>query len=95
MIRLTTLSGRQIVVNALLVERIEAVPDTVITLTTGNSCVVRESVDEVIEGAVAYLRSLRTSAGDNPALVAQWGRVLSKRTMPSGESPGTAEGQGR
>lgn len=79
MIRLTTLSGREVVVNALLIERIEAVPDTVITLTTGNSCVVRESVDDVIAAAVAYLRGLRAGDGDNPALVAQWGRVLSRR----------------
>lgn len=76
MIRLTCLNGREIVVNALLVERIEAVPDTVITLTTGNSCVVREDVDTVISRAVEYLRSLRDDGGDTPATVAQWGRVI-------------------
>lgn len=95
MIRLTTLSGREIIVNALLVERIEAVPDTVITLTTGNTCVVRESVDEVIEGAVGYLRSLRTGGGDNPALVAQWGRVLTRRTVSAAGPSGATEGHGR
>ncbi|MGC9320038.1 MAG: flagellar FlbD family protein [Armatimonadota bacterium] len=75
MIRLTGLNGREVVLNALLVERIEGVPDTVITLTTGNSYVVRESVDEVIERAVAYLRSLRGEDGASPVEVAQWGRV--------------------
>lgn len=76
MIRLTALNGRQVVVNALLVERIEAVPDTVITLTTGSSYVVRESVDEVIARAVAYLRELRGEDDGNPALAGQWGRVV-------------------
>lgn len=77
MIRLTSFDGREVIVNALLVEKIEAVPDTVVTLTTGNSFVVRESVDEVIEHAVSYLRSLRVE-GDlgTPATVAQWGRVI-------------------
>ncbi len=77
MIRLTGLNGRDVVVNAMLVERIEAVPDTVITLTTGNTYVVRESVDEVIEGAVDYLRSLRGGDDGTPATLAQWGRIVS------------------
>ncbi|MFO8081861.1 MAG: flagellar FlbD family protein [Armatimonadota bacterium] len=78
MIRLTALSGREVVVNALLVERIEAVPDTVITLTNGSAFVVQEDVDTVIEEAVKYLRSLRDGDdGDTPATLAQMGRVLS------------------
>ena len=76
MIRLTSLNGREIVVNALLVERIEAVPDTVITLTTGSTCVVREDVETVIAEAVEYLRSLRDESGGTPATLAQWGRVV-------------------
>lgn len=77
MIRLTTLDGREVIVNALLVERIEAVPDTVITLTTGNCCVVREGVDEVVRRAVEYLRSLRgPNQSDTPATIAQWGRIV-------------------
>ncbi|MFP4248370.1 MAG: flagellar FlbD family protein [Armatimonadota bacterium] len=77
MIRLTALSGREVVVNALLVERIEAVPDTVITLTNGSAFVVQEDVDTVIEESVKYLRSLRDGDGDTPATLAQMGRVLS------------------
>lgn len=77
MIQLTALDGRDVVLNALLVERIEAVPDTVITLTTGNCYVVREAVDEVVRRSVEYLRSLRTpDEGDTPATVAQWGRIV-------------------
>ncbi|MFW5866281.1 MAG: flagellar FlbD family protein [Armatimonadota bacterium] len=76
MIRLTALSGREVVVNALLVERIEAVPDTVITLTNGNAFVVREDVDTVIEEAVEYLRSLRHGTDATPATLAQMGRIV-------------------
>ena len=66
MIRLTGFDGRELVINALLVEKLEAVPDTVITLTTGNSYVVRESVDEVIA---------EPEAG-SAATAAQWGRII-------------------
>jgi len=77
MIQLTALDGRELVVNALLVERIEAVPDTVITLTTGNCYVVRQSVDEVVRRSVEYLRSLRgPDQSDTPATLAQWGRIV-------------------
>ncbi|HCA47983.1 MAG TPA: endoflagellar protein [Armatimonadetes bacterium] len=76
MIRLTTLDGRELVVNALLIERMEAVPDTVITLTNGRSVVVREDVETVVEEAVEYLRSLRSGADSTPVTVAQIARTL-------------------
>jgi len=76
MIRLTSFDGRELVINALLVEKLEAVPDTVITLTTGNSFVVRESVDEVIRRAVEYMHSLRADGDTTTAANAQWGRVV-------------------
>jgi len=78
MIRLTALNGRPVVVNALLVERIEAVPDTVITLTTGNTYAVRESVDQVIDAAVDYLGRLRGDEGGSVATAGQWGRVIGR-----------------
>lgn len=58
MIYLNRLDNSEILLNALLIERIEATPDTVVTLTTGNKVVVRQSTDEVVQKAVAYLRSL-------------------------------------
>jgi flagellar protein FlbD len=76
MIRLTGLNGREVVINALLVERIEAVPDTVITLTNGHSLAVREDVDTVVEEAVDYLRSLREGGDATPATLAQMGRIV-------------------
>lgn len=74
MIELTRLNGSRVVVNALLIERLESTPDTVVTLTTGHKVVVAESTGEVVELAQGYLRSLRE--GGVPLGVAQLGRVV-------------------
>ena len=57
MIRMTRLNEQVIVVNADLVESLEATPDTVVTLTTDRKYVVRESVDELIDRIIAYRRA--------------------------------------
>ena len=41
MIELTKLNNQKIVINCDLIEYVEAVPDTVVTLTTGNRFVVK------------------------------------------------------
>ena len=58
MITLTRLNDKKIVVNAELIEFIEASPDTLVTLTTGQKLIVKEPVDEVVERAVAYKRDI-------------------------------------
>lgn len=57
MIRLTRLDGTEIVVSAEVIELLEAVPDTVVTLTTGRKLVVREGVDEVVRRVITYRRA--------------------------------------
>ena len=54
MIKVTRLSGDEIVVNSDLIEFVEATPDTLITLTTGKKLMVREPVDTVVERTVQY-----------------------------------------
>ena len=54
MIKLTRLSGEPFILNAELIEYVEARPDTFVTLTTGQRVVVAESMDEVMRRAVAY-----------------------------------------
>jgi flagellar protein FlbD len=54
MIRLTRFNGSQLVLNALLIEMIEATPDTVVSLTNGKKIVVREGVEEIVQLATAY-----------------------------------------
>lgn len=60
MIRLTRLNGRPFVLNAEQIKTIERVPDTMITLLTGDQVVVQETMDEVVRRAIDYGRSLRT-----------------------------------
>jgi len=62
-IRLSRLDGTEFVVNAMLIETVEEVPDTVVSLTTGRKHVVRESVDEVIRRVTAYHQSVRGVTG--------------------------------
>lgn len=44
--------------NAELIEVIEATPDTVITMTTGKKFVVSETSEEVIQSIIAYKRQI-------------------------------------
>jgi flagellar protein FlbD len=59
MIRVTRLNDREIVVNAELIKMIEATPDTLITLVNGESLMVLESVDTIVERATDYARQIR------------------------------------
>lgn len=60
MIKVTRLraSEPELVINAELIETVEATPDTVITLTTAHKIIVQESVDQVVRLVVAYKRSI-------------------------------------
>ena len=59
MIGLTKLNNQNFVVNADLIKFIESTPDTLLTLTTGERLLVKESSDEVIRRVVQYGRMLR------------------------------------
>jgi len=54
MIEVTRLNGLPMVVNADLIKFVEATPDTLISLTTGEKIMVREPVELVTERARAY-----------------------------------------
>jgi flagellar protein FlbD len=54
MIKLTRLDGKSFVLNAELIRYVEALPDTFITILSGERIIVRESMDEVLEKALAY-----------------------------------------
>lgn len=56
MILLTTLDKQAIVVNAELIEKIESVPETVITLTNNKKILVSDSVEEVVAKVYEYRR---------------------------------------
>jgi flagellar protein FlbD len=58
MIKLTRLSREPLVLNSDLIEYMEANPDTVITLTTGQKLRVCETADEVIERVIEFQRAI-------------------------------------
>jgi len=63
MIRVHRLDGSELIINADLIETVEARPDTVITLVTGKKHVVSDTVSQVLGRTIAYKRSLASSPG--------------------------------
>jgi flagellar protein FlbD len=64
MIQLTRLTGSPIALNADQIERIDSVPDTVITMLDGRKYVVSESTTYVIEQCVAFRAAIVVAADD-------------------------------
>ncbi|CAG5077852.1 MAG: flagellar protein D [Thermobacillus sp.] len=58
MIEVTRLNGTKVVINALLIETIEEVPDTIITLLTGKKVMASEPAAELIARTQEYLRGI-------------------------------------
>jgi len=58
MVQVTRLGGAPLVVNAETIVFVEAMPDTVLSLSTGHKVVVEESVEEIIRRVVVYRASV-------------------------------------
>lgn len=58
MIRLHRLDDSPFVVNAELIETIEATPDTVVKLSTGKVFVIKETVEQVLGRVMQYKRAV-------------------------------------
>ena len=56
MIRLTRLNATEFIINAEMIEFVEAIPDTIISLQSGKKVMVVEPVDEVVERIIEYKR---------------------------------------
>ncbi len=54
MIKVRRLNSKEFVVNSDLILFIEETPDTVITLTTGQKIIVKETVDEIIDKVIDF-----------------------------------------
>lgn len=63
MIKVTRLSGEEVIVNANLIQYVESKPDTYISLTTSERLVVKEPLDEVVRRCLEYSRSIRIIPG--------------------------------
>ena len=62
MIDVTKMNGLEFTINADLIEVIEEVPDTVITLTTGKKIMVKESRLQIKSLVTNYKREIFTGA---------------------------------
>jgi len=56
MIKVKKINGEEVVINAELIETVEARPDTTISMATGNKIIVKDTVSEVIEKVIEYRR---------------------------------------
>lgn len=58
MIEVTRLNDTKLIINADLIEKVEESPDTVITLTSGNKVIVKESRQEVKNLVILYKKEI-------------------------------------
>lgn len=59
MIHVTRLNSKAIVINADMIVFVEETPDTVITLSTRDKVLVKESADEITRRVIEYGRKVR------------------------------------
>lgn len=64
MIELKRLNGTTFILNAFLIEQIESLPDTTITLTNGKKMVVQTSSEELMQKVTAYYRLIGIMGSD-------------------------------
>jgi flagellar protein FlbD len=91
----TRLNGTPFAINPDLIERADATPDTVITLTSGAKYVVAESLETVIDEVRSYrasvvalaghLEVVEQAPGDQPAAQVPDGRPLRVVPFPTTE----------
>jgi len=86
MIQITRLNDSTIVLNADLIEVIEATPDTVITLIDGTRFVVRESPDELVR-RIQHYRAGLLALRDDPILRSQSAPASVLSVVPPGGQP--------
>lgn len=79
MILITRLNGPQFALNPDLIERVEATPDTVLTLVDGTKYLIADSVEDVIQKVREYRASV--------IALAQRIEVRSETTVDAGARP--------
>ena len=78
MIALTRLNGTRFAVNSDLIERIDASPDTVLTLVDGTKYLVLETIDQVIDAVRSFRASVVASSGQDPVTPSPPLRIVSR-----------------
>jgi flagellar protein FlbD len=67
MITVTRLDGSPLFLNVDLIVAIERTPDTLVSLTTGDAVIVRESPEELVERITRFKRELSSGAAFDAA----------------------------
>ena len=93
MIHLTRLNHIPVVLNSDLIEQIQANPDTVISLTTGERLMVLESPQEIIDRVVVFRRATLAAGPLSTARLYRMPRPQEEENEahPEFESTGRAE----
>ena len=73
MIKVTRLNDTLLVVNADLIEFVETIPDTIISLTTGKKIMVKETMDQIIDRVTNFKRQCSARFPEPGAASAQSG----------------------
>jgi flagellar protein FlbD len=81
MIELTRLNGHRLIVNCDLLKFAEALPDTVLTLMTGEKIVVMETCEDVMRLALMYRAGVLDAAWPGSAsalapMMQEWTRMM-------------------
>ena len=58
MIKVKKINGRDLIINAELIEFIEKTPDTIISMTTGKKIIVLDTPEEIIKKVIKYRREI-------------------------------------
>lgn len=66
MIRLTRLNSSSVVLNADLIEHIEAAADTIVCLSNGQKMTVRETPEEIVDLVVRFRRLIHEAPVARP-----------------------------
>lgn len=66
MIAVQKLNKEEIVINADLIETLEAIPDTLISLVTGRKLTVRDPIEDVVKKVIRYKQITNQTIGVVP-----------------------------
>lgn len=66
MIKVTRINETELVINSDLIEFVESIPDTMISLTTGKKIMVRETIDDIIARVTMFKKRSSVGALESP-----------------------------
>ncbi len=61
MIALRRLNGQEFILNADLIETLEATPDTMVTLSNGRKIIVKNGLEEIMQKTIKYRQLCNTA----------------------------------